>query len=94
MSSAYEGITLNKLVLETRELFQTLEEKDDFIAKVSIQGYAYNTYYDNFVYEIGGLRQYRVNEEFPKLTKRDLPLAICKAKYEISLAEIERFMIK
>ncbi len=94
MSTEYNGITLNKLILETQALFSSNEEKDDFMSKVALQGYEYNNYYDDFVYEISGFRRYVVNADFPKLTHRDLPPAIRKAAYEISLVEIENFEIK
>jgi len=94
MSTAYNGITLNKLVLETRDLFHSGEERDEFMAKVALQGYEYNNYYDDFVYEISNFKRYKVNSKFPKLTHRDLPTAIRKASYEISLVEIGEFEIK
>lgn len=94
MSTAYDGITLNKLVFETRELFLSNEEQDLFMAQVALQGYEFNNYYDDFVYEISSFKRYRVNSEFPKLTHRDIPAAIRKAAYEISLVEIGEFEIK
>ena len=94
MSTAYNGITLNKLVLETRDLFLSGEERDEFMAKVALQGYEYNNYYDDFVYEISNFKRYKVNSKFPKLTHRDLPTAIRKASYEIALVEIGEFEIR
>ena len=94
MSTAYDGITLNKLVFETRELFLSNEEQDLFMAQVALQGYEFNNYYDDFVYEISSFKRYRVNSEFPKLTHRDIPAAIRKAAYEISLVEIGEYEIK
>ena len=94
MSTAYNGITLNKLVLETINLFDSIEEKDLFATKVALQGYEYNNFYDDFVYEIGSFRRYIVNQEFPKLTRKDLSNAICKASYEISLTKISEFELK
>ena len=47
-----------------------------------------------YVYEISSLKRYKVNADFPKLTHRDLPAAIHKAAYEISLVEIGDFEIK
>lgn len=94
MSTAYNGITLNKLILETRKMFSPGEEQDSFMAKVALQGYEYNNYYDDFVYEISNFKRFKVNDDFPKLTPRDLPIAIRKASYEISLVEIGAFEIK
>lgn len=94
MSTAYNGITLNRLILETRNMFQPGEEQDAFMAKVALQGYEYNNYYDDFVYEISNFKRFTVNDVFPKLTPRDLPTAIRKASYEISLVELGAFEIK
>ncbi len=94
MSTAYNGITLNKLVLDTRKLFLLEEEQDDFMSKVALQGYEYNNYYDDFVYEISNIKRYTVNADFPKLTVSDVPAAIRKASYEISLPDIADFEIK
>lgn len=93
MSVAYNGITLNKLVLDTRKLFDSSEDQDSFIAKVALQGYEYNNNYDDFVYEQSSLKRYIVNKDFPKLTVVDLPHAIAKATYELSLLEISQFEI-
>lgn len=91
MSIAYNGITLNKLIIETRDMFSTSEEKDQFMTKVALQGYEYNNYYDEYVYEISGYRRYRVVEGFPRLTKNNVAPEIKKASYEISLTELSSF---
>ena len=93
MSAAYNGITLNKLILETRQMFLSREESDDFLAKVALQGYEYNNYYDDFVFEISNVMRYAVGEGFPKLTSTSVPKAIVKASYDISLSEIQSFIL-
>lgn len=94
MSTAYNGVTLNKLILETRRIFSSGEEQDSFMSKVALQGYEYNNYYDDFVYEISDFKRYKVDLDFPKLTVRDVPSAIRKAAYEVSLMAISQFEIK
>ncbi len=94
MSTAYNGITLNKLILETRNMFTSNDDKDTFMSKIALQGYEYNNYYDDFVYEISNFKRYIVNSDFPKLTSKLLPGAIRKAMYEISLVDIASFEIK
>lgn len=94
MSTAYNGITLNKLILETRNMFTSNDDKDTFMSKIALQGYEYNNYYDDFVYEISNFKRYLVNSDFPKLTSKLLPGAIRKAMYEISLVDIASFEIK
>lgn len=94
MSTAYNGITLNKLVLDTREEFISDDDRDKFMTKVALQKYEYNNYYDEFVYEISDFRRYTVNKNFPKLTRENISAAIRKATYEISLKDIAGFEIK
>ena len=93
MSMAYDGITLNKLVLETRNRFPLSDEQDEFMAKVALQGYEYNDYYDDYVYEISSFQQYKVDSTFPKLTVSDVPPAVRKVSYELSLMDIKAFGI-
>lgn len=94
MSPAYRGITLNRLVLETRDMFLANDERDDFMAKVALQGYEYNNYYDDFVYEVSSFVRYRVDSDFPKLVPNDVPSAIQKVSYEIVLSDLSAFVIR
>ena len=94
MSTAYNGITLNKIIVETKNMFSADEDRDLFWSKVALQGYEYNNYYDDYVYEVSSFTRYAVDESFPKLTHRSLPKAICKAIYDISLVDIANFEIK
>ena len=93
MSSAYQGINLNKLIIDTRKVFQSNEDRDRFMALVALQGYEYKDYYNDFVYEISSFKKYQVNEAFPRLTLDGVAPAIVKASYELSLIEIESFAI-
>lgn len=94
MSPAYNGISLNKLILETREMFLSADDADTFLAKVAMQGYEYNNYYDEFVFEVSGLTRYKVTDQFPKLTHANVPKEITKANYDLALAEIMSFSTK
>lgn len=94
MSPEYNGITLNKLVLETTQKFINDDTKDLFMSKVSMQGFEFNDYYDGFVYELRGTHRYSVTSNFPKLTKKTVPPAILKATYEINRNDIQIFEIK
>ena len=94
MSPAYYGISLNKLILETRQMFLSADDADTFLAKVAMQGYEYNNYYDEFVFEVSGLTRYKVTDQFPKLTHANVPKEITKANYDLALAEIMSFSTK
>lgn len=94
MSPAYNGISLNKLILETRQMFLSADDADTFLAKVAMQGYEYNNYYDEFVFEVSGRTRYKVTDQFPKLTHANVPKEITKANYDLALAEIMSFSTK
>lgn len=94
MSTAYNGITLNQLILETSKLFASDEDRESFLAKVALQGYFYHNYYDDFVFEVSNIMHFNVTENFPRLTSANVPKAITKASYELSIAEIVPFMKK
>ncbi|MCD8372941.1 MAG: PD-(D/E)XK motif protein [Clostridia bacterium] len=94
MSPAYNGVSLNKIIIETVKLFSSSEEKDAFLSKVALQGYEYNDYYDNFVFEISNMVRYKVTDGFPRLVANDVPVAIVKANYDISLSEIMPYIIR
>ena len=93
MSTAYNGITLNRLVIETRDLFSTDDDRDQFLACVALQGYEYHNSYDDYVYEISAYRRYRVTDGFPRLTAQDISPSIKKASYEISLTDLSPFEV-
>lgn len=94
MSPAYNGISLNKLILGTGQMFLSADDADTFLAKVAMQGYEYNNYYDEFVFEVSGLTRYKVTDQFPKLTHANVPKEITKANYDLALAEIMSFSTK
>ena len=63
------------------------------MSRVSLQGYEYHNYYDDFVYEKIYRRSFRVSADFPRLTPGDVPESVVKAIYEIDLSKIAEFEI-
>lgn len=94
MSPQYKGVTLNKLVEGTYKMISNQQDKADFFAKVSMQGFAYNDYYDDYVYEVGDGIRFLVEKDFPRLQRGSLDKAILKAKYELDLKELVKYMRK
>ena len=94
MSMAYNGISLNKLIMQVRNMFVSEEERDQFMSNIALQGYEYHDIYDEYVYEISTYKRYLVSNGFPRITARDVPLAIKKASYEISLTDLMSYEIK
>lgn len=93
MSPEYKGITLNKLIVEMRNLFPDNDDRDLFMSKVALQGYEYHNYYDDFVYEQIYNKNFRVNSDFPRLTPDNVPEAVTKSIYDIDLNSIAEFEI-
>ncbi len=93
MSMAYNGVTLNKLIVQVRNMFSPGEDQDRFMAHVAMQGYEYHDAYDEYVYEISDFKRYKVSDGFPRLTVKDVNPAIRKASYEIALTELVPFEI-
>ena len=91
MSAEYKGITLNKLIIEMRNLFLDSDDRDLFMSKVALQGYEYHNYYDDFTYEQIYNKNFKVSDGFPKLTPNDVPKAVVKSIYEIDLNKISEF---
>lgn len=94
MSTEYNGITLNKLIVDIRNRFQDSDDRDLFMSKVALQGYEYHNYYDDFVFELIYSKYFRVSDGFPKLIPGDVPESILKATYDIDLNKISEFEIK
>ncbi len=94
MSAAYDGITLNNLVIATCKMFTLSDEKELFMSKVALQGYEYNDYYDDFVYEVSEYRQFKVARDFPRITSSSVNPAIKKASYELEIVSLIPYEIE
>jgi len=94
MSEEYNGITLNKLYVEICNMITDDDLRDMFIKKITLQGYEYNNYYDDFVYVADNPRRFRVTEGFPRLVRSSVPSSIANCIYDILLRDLDRFVIK
>ena len=94
MSAAFNGVTLNNLVIDTFNSFSLDSEKEDFMGKVTMQGYTYNTYYDSYVYDMKDFFKFVVTSDFPKLTKNNVPDGVTKASYDLSMTDINKFQVR
>jgi len=93
MSPEYNGITLNSLVLEIRNMFEDDEDRNIFLAKTSLQGYQYHDYYNDFVYEQSCFRKFRVSDGFPRMTSENIPEGIISATYDIDINKLNDFEV-
>lgn len=91
MSPSFDGVSLNKLVLEISTLIPLDVDKEIFFEKLKQVGYTYNDVYDNYVFNLITVDKYEVNESFPRIKRSSLPLAVAKVQYELTLSNIEKF---
>ena len=90
MSEEYKGVTLNALVMDTARLFTTAEDTELFKRKVALQGYEYSNYYDSYVFVVGDIKHYIVDESFPRLVRKDVPASVANCIYDLLLRDLER----
>lgn len=94
MSAAFDGISLNKLINQIKEIILEEEVLDVFENKLLQAGYAYTSTYDEVVFCLISQDAYRVTKEFPRVRRSSLPREISGVKYEILLNMIEGFKVK
>lgn len=92
MSSTFDGLKLNVLV-QTLMHIMTPSQREEFISKLSLYNYDFSPTYDNFVYSVVGNSIYIVKNDFPRLCRSDIPIAINKVQYELNLSEIESYKL-
>ena len=73
----------------------TCNNQNLFMCKLALSGYLVkdaDIYLDN-KFNVKEKRVYNVSISFPKLTEKNLPSEIVSAKYELSLAAIDKFRV-
>jgi len=93
MSPAFNGVTLSKLANKIMKEFDSDEDLDKFISKMSEQGFSFDSEIDEYVYQIISIDRYAVDIDFPKIVRVEMPPAIIQAQYDISITSILPFLI-
>lgn len=89
------GFTLMGKVNQLRDIFEeNIRAREIFENKLFMYGYADKKEYHEQKYSCRGSNIYKVDIDFPRLTKSNVPAQIVSAKYNISLAAIEKWKIK
>ncbi len=94
MSTAFNGINLNDLVIKINQLIDSPEDLDLFAYKLNQDKYSYNEKYNDYVFQLKETNFYEVNEKFPCLRRKNLDKSILNAVYDLSLDEIEIYKQK
>ena len=80
MSASFNGITLNKLITQTKALITDEETLDVFENKLLQAGYVYLPFYDEIVFCLIGHDTYKVTTTFPRIKRNELPAQIASVK--------------
>lgn len=94
MSPSFEGIRLNQLVNSIIALLVNTHQRETFMVKLQLFGFDFSNENDSLVFALRNQNMYRVDREnFPRLHRALLPVAISRAQYELLLTEIEPFKL-
>jgi len=91
MAEEYNGITLNKLVTDIIHRIPSIRDQDIFSSKLQDVHYSYSPQYDNHVYELRAIDEYKVSADFPRITRNCISSAIAKASFDLTIAEIIQY---
>lgn len=85
------GITINKLYNDVLEILQEESCRQKFSSILLKRGYYGRIEYDDYAYQLAGIRRYQVRREFPSIRREMLPGAVAAANYSLSLAALAAY---
>lgn len=94
MSPEFNGLKLNKLVIDIRTKLSNIEDADLLDYKLGQAGYQYNDDYDDYSYELKKISRYSVTNQFPRILRNNIDDRIQKIQYEISVNALTDFMVE
>ena len=94
MSPSFNGLKLNSLVNELISMIKGNNQKETFLAKLSLYGFDFSPDNENYVYDLKSMAAYKVNQDgFPRVTREILPESIIKVQYEILLSDLDAYRV-
>lgn len=92
MSPSFNGLKLNQLVQKILHELNSYN-REEFISKLGLYNYDFSPDYDKFVYSVVGCSMYSVKDDFPRLKRDSIPMAITKIQYDINLSDLDNYKI-
>lgn len=93
MSASFNGISLNKLIWQIKQMLEDEDTLDIFENKLLQANYTFMPFYDEIVFCLLRREAYEVTNKFPKIKKEELPREIAGVRYEILINSIEEYKI-
>jgi hypothetical protein len=89
------GFSLNSLIEQTRQNLTSEEDLNFFNGKLQLNGF-FDSDSDQYnrMYSLKNILTMAVTEQFPKITKGQLPLGIYEISYSIEISAVENFIIE
>ncbi|WP_171909391.1 PD-(D/E)XK motif protein [Paenibacillus sp. GP183] len=88
------SFNLNELIFRVRDLLSDdLESLRKFNEKILVFGYIERNEYNDNYYICRNTKKYLVDISFPRIKKDQLPAAICKLSYELTIGSLARWEI-
>lgn len=89
-----DNISLNNQVLKIEKILSTdTKALNLFKNKILAARYVEHEFYENCCFKPLDIQRHQVIDDFPRLTRKPLPLGIEEASYSISLASINKYRI-
>lgn len=82
---------LSELVISIIEKIDNQDALMSFRGKLENVGYYSDPSYDEYAFWYKGMQMYRITDGFPRIRRKDLPLAVGNAKYTILLDGIAMY---
>ena len=89
-----DGINVTDVVEKTGRLLTESSPAADFRMKLFQYGYTDEQNYENFRYKLGASAVYRVDENFPRMTRESLNSSVSWIKYGLSIPAISEFKVE
>lgn len=86
------SFNLNQLILRIMDMVKEPDDMEKFRIKLDNMGYAADAEYDNYNFIYKGTQRYKINEKFPRLTRKDVGSSIGNVKYTLLLNGIKNYM--
>lgn len=91
-SVSTRAFNLNQIVLQIMSVIKDPEDLETFRNKLDTVGYVANPEYDSVNYLYKGTQKYRVEGDFPRLTRKEMGPSIGNVKYTILIDGIAAFL--
>ncbi|MBE6069370.1 MAG: PD-(D/E)XK motif protein [Clostridium lundense] len=82
------AVNLNLIVEEIKEKILSVDILKLYYEKLSNLKYNYNVLYDKLTFKIGAEKLFEVNENFPRIRRKEIPAQVQSIQYELRISNL------